>query len=196
MQCQKLKTYMETGRVVFLPERAIHPNPAQPRRIFRHEALTELSDSIRQHGVLQPLSVRRMDVGYQLIAGERRLRAAQLAGLTEVPVVIKELSDADASALALSSGVSFLKTVAPFYCFIGLKLVCDGVLRGTSSMKLFMVATFSDLVLRVVLAFIFAPIWGYQGIWYSWPIGWTTATVMSLIFCFVIFKKQRKTQKI
>lgn len=110
--------------------------------------------------------------------------------------LINVFMEGDASALALSSGVSFLKTVAPFYCFIGLKLVCDGVLRGTSSMKLFMVATFSDLVLRVVLAFIFAPIWGYQGIWYSWPIGWTTATVMSLIFCFVIFKKQRKTQKI
>ena len=50
MQCQKLKTYMETGRVVFLPARSIRPNPAQPRKIFRPEALDELSDSIRQHG--------------------------------------------------------------------------------------------------------------------------------------------------
>ena len=52
MQCQKLKTYMETGRVVFLPERAIHPNPAQPRKTFAPEALQELSDSIRRHGIL------------------------------------------------------------------------------------------------------------------------------------------------
>ena len=81
MQCQKLKTYMETGRVVFLPARSIRPNPAQPRKIFRPEALDELSDSIRQHGILQPLSVRRSGNGYELIAGERRLRAAELAGL-------------------------------------------------------------------------------------------------------------------
>ena len=80
MQCQKLKTYMETGRVVFLPARSIRPNPAQPRKIFRPEALDELSDSIRQHGILQPLSVRRSGNGYELIAGERRLRAAELAG--------------------------------------------------------------------------------------------------------------------
>ena len=84
MQCQKLKTYMETGRVVFLPARIIQPNPAQPRKVFRQEALTELCDSIRQHGILQPLSVRRSGTGYELIAGERRLRAAQLAGLTDI----------------------------------------------------------------------------------------------------------------
>ena len=60
MQCQKLRTYMETGRVVFLPARAIKPNPAQPRELFKEETLTELADSIRQHGILQPLSVRRV----------------------------------------------------------------------------------------------------------------------------------------
>ena len=85
MQCQKLKTYMETGRVIFLPARAIQPNPSQPRKIFREDALTELSDSIRQHGILQPLSVRRITGGYELIAGERRLRAAQMAGLNDIP---------------------------------------------------------------------------------------------------------------
>ena len=71
MQCQKLKTYMETGRVMFLPARAIRPNPAQPRTVFREEALAELADSIRQHGILQPLSVRRVGSAYELIAGER-----------------------------------------------------------------------------------------------------------------------------
>ena len=63
MQCQKLRTYMETGRVVFLPVRAIRPNPAQPRRVFLQEPLEELARSISQHGVLQPLSVRRAGTG-------------------------------------------------------------------------------------------------------------------------------------
>ena len=105
---------------------------------------------------------------------------------------INVFMEGDASALAIASGTSFLKTVAPFYCFIGIKLVGDGVLRGVGSMKLFMVATFSDLLLRVVLAFAFAPSFGYQGIWYSWPIGWTTATIMSLVFCIMIFKTYEK----
>lgn len=90
------------------------------------------------------------------------------------------------------SGMAFLKTVSPFFCFIGLKLVFDGVLKGTGSMKLFMVVTFTDLILRVILAFVFAPIWGYEGIWYSWPVGWTTATVLSLIFYKGLSKKLKE----
>ena len=101
MQCQKLKTYMETGRVVFLPARSIHPNPAQPRRYFREEALEELAESIRQHGILQPLSVRRVGITYELIAGERRLRAGQLAGLTEIPCIIMNMDDRESGAAAL-----------------------------------------------------------------------------------------------
>ena len=101
MQCQKLKTYMETGRVVFLPARAIRPNPAQPRKIFRQEALTELSDSIRQHGILQPLSVRRSGNAYELIAGERRLRAARLAGVTDIPCIIMSMSDRESGMTAM-----------------------------------------------------------------------------------------------
>ena len=93
MQCQKLKTYMETGRVVFLPERSIRPNPAQPRKFFHQESLNELSDSIRQHGILQPLSVRRVEEGYELVAGERRLRAARQAGLTDIPCIIMRMDD-------------------------------------------------------------------------------------------------------
>ena len=101
MHCQKLKTYMETGRVVFLPPRAIRPNPAQPRKIFREEALTELSDSIRQHGILQPLSVRRVTGGYELIAGERRLRAAQMAGVTDIPCVVMNMDQRESGTAAL-----------------------------------------------------------------------------------------------
>ena len=99
MQCQKLKTYMETGRVVFLPVRSIRPNPAQPRKIFREEALDELADSIRQHGILQPLSVRRQGSSYELISGERRLRAAELAGVTDVPCILMSM-DSKASGFA------------------------------------------------------------------------------------------------
>lgn len=101
MQCQKLKTYMETGRVVFLPARAIKPNPAQPRKIFREEALAELADSIRQHGILQPLSVRRVGAGYELIAGERRLRAAEAVGLTEIPCIVMTMDDRESGMAAM-----------------------------------------------------------------------------------------------
>lgn len=101
MQCQKLKTYMETGRVVFLPARAIRANPAQPRKIFQEEALTELAESIRQHGILQPLSVRRVGTAYELIAGERRLRAGILAGLTEIPCIIMSMDDKESGMAAL-----------------------------------------------------------------------------------------------
>ena len=101
MQCQKLKTYMETGRVMFLPARAIHPNPAQPRKVFRQEALEELADSIRQHGILQPLSVRRVGSGYELIAGERRLRAARMAGLTEIPCIVMSMDERESAMTAM-----------------------------------------------------------------------------------------------
>ena len=101
VQCAKLKTYMETGRVVFLPARSIRPNPAQPRRTFEEGALAELTDSVRQHGVIQPLSVRRVGGGYELIAGERRLRAAQAAGLGELPCIVMTMDDTESGLVAL-----------------------------------------------------------------------------------------------
>lgn len=101
MQCAKLKTYMETGRVVFLPARAIKPNPAQPRRVFDPQALEELTESIRQHGIIQPLSVRRIGTTYELIAGERRLRAAQAAGLSEIPCIVMSMDDRESGIVAL-----------------------------------------------------------------------------------------------
>ena len=101
MQCQKLKTYMETGRVVFLPPRSIRSNPAQPRKVFHEEALEELADSIRQHGVLQPLSVRRVGNSYELIAGERRLRAARMAGLSEIPCIVMNMTDQESGMAAM-----------------------------------------------------------------------------------------------
>jgi len=101
MQCQKLRTYMESGRVIFLPARTISSNPEQPRRVFSPEALQELADSIRQHGVLQPLSVRRVGTGHQLISGERRLRAAILAGLTDVPCIVMRMEEQEQAVAAL-----------------------------------------------------------------------------------------------
>ena len=101
MQCQKLKTYMQTGRVVFLPAKAIYPNPSQPRRVFREDSLQELAQSIRTHGILQPLSVRRVGSNYELVAGERRLRAAMLAGLSEVPCILVTMDDRESAMVAL-----------------------------------------------------------------------------------------------
>lgn len=85
-------------QVLDLPVSDIRPNPRQPRRDFPPEELAELALSISQVGVLQPLTVRRTSAGWELIAGERRLRAAQLAGLTRVPCLPVE-ADSDASAL-------------------------------------------------------------------------------------------------
>lgn len=80
----------------------IEPNKDQARKIFDDAALSELADSIAKHGVLQPLLVRPMiGGGYQLVAGERRWRASRIAGLTQVPVIIKELSDTEAAVISL-----------------------------------------------------------------------------------------------
>ena len=89
----------------------------------------------------------------------------------------------DSSQLAMDTGVQFLQIVAPFYFVVCLKLLCDGVLRGSESMGCFMAATFTDLILRVILAFILR--WSMDsvtGIWISWPIAWTIATIMSVAF--------------
>jgi ParB family chromosome partitioning protein len=86
---------------VELPIDSITPNPQQPRKDFDDKALRELSASLRQSGVLQPVVVRRVGDGYQLIVGERRWRAAKLAGITRIPAVIREASDAQSLELAL-----------------------------------------------------------------------------------------------
>lgn len=79
----------------------IVPNPFQPRKEFSDEKLNELAESIRVHGVIQPLLVREFQNKYQLIAGERRLRASKLVGLTEVPIVIREMTDQTMMEVAL-----------------------------------------------------------------------------------------------
>lgn len=86
------------------------------------------------------------------------------------------------SAVALSIGVVFLKIVSPFYFLILIKLMADGVLRGAGAMKQFMISTFSDLILRVILAFVLSAQMGTDGIWLSWPIGWLIGTSLSYMF--------------
>ena len=97
----KKKGLFDSGRVLFLPVEEIIPNPDQPRRQFEPEQLEELAASIREMGVLQPLSVRRREGRWELVAGERRLRASKLAGLTHVPCLALSVDDRSSSLLAL-----------------------------------------------------------------------------------------------
>ena len=92
---------LESGRVLYLPLGSIRPNPAQPRRVFDPAGLQELADSIREYGILQPLTVRRRENGYELIAGERRLRAAGMAGLTQAPCLVASVDEEASGMLAL-----------------------------------------------------------------------------------------------
>ena len=92
----------EHAAVETLPLREIEPDPDQPRKTFEQETLSELAASIAEHGLLQPIAVRPRPMGgYSIVAGERRWRASRMAGLTEVPVVIKDVSDEQAMELAL-----------------------------------------------------------------------------------------------
>ncbi|MEG1992818.1 MAG: MATE family efflux transporter [Acetivibrio sp.] len=83
---------------------------------------------------------------------------------------------------ALNAGVSFFKIVSPFYVIVAVKLISDGVIRGGGAMKAFMISTFSDLILRVVLAYILVLPFASTGIWLSWPLGWIVGAILSFIF--------------
>lgn len=100
--------------------------------------------------------------------------------MAATPMLVKFFMN-EPSADALSTGVLFLRIVAPFYFVISIKLITDGILRGAGMMKQFMIATFADLILRVVLAFAFSSFAGANGIWWAWPIGWSVGVILSLI---------------
>ncbi len=85
---------------------------------------------------------------------------------------------------AMDTGILILRILSPFYFVVSAKLVADGVLRGAGMMEKFMISTFTDLILRVVLAKILSGSFGATGIWMAWPIGWTTATTLSILFYF------------
>ncbi|EGG60413.1 ParB/RepB/Spo0J family partition protein [Staphylococcus epidermidis] len=97
---QRLKMNNDDS-VQFIELELIRPNPYQPRKTFEEERLNDLASSIQQHGILQPIVLRQTVQGYYIVVGERRFRASKLAGLTEVPAIIKELSDEDMMELAI-----------------------------------------------------------------------------------------------
>jgi len=99
------------------------------------------------------------------------------------------------SAMAMNTGVAFLRITSPFFLLVALKLASDGVLRGTGSMKEFMVATFTDLILRVVLAFVLSVPFGTIGVWMSWPIGWVVGMTLSLYFNRKVMKRLEWSQQ-
>ncbi len=98
-------TSLDTPAERQVPISEIRPNPRQPRRYFNEAKIAELSESIRNQGILQPLVVRKIPQGYELILGERRFRAAQHAQLERVPVIVKEVSDAESLEMALVENI-------------------------------------------------------------------------------------------
>ena len=97
----KKKVSFLNSSIHMLPVGRIEPNPAQPRKIFNADELRELSHSIVENGVIQPITVRKIDERYVLVAGERRLRAAIMAGLREIPAIISDMDDRQSSLVAL-----------------------------------------------------------------------------------------------
>lgn len=101
MQALRSQTALRRGGIVYLRTDELTPNPVQPRKRFDEESLEELSGSIKSYGILNPLTVRLRCGKYELVAGERRLRAAKLAGLEEVPCILIDVNMEDASLIAL-----------------------------------------------------------------------------------------------
>lgn len=94
-----------TNEIQDIPINEIRPNPYQPRKSFNEDALRELSESIKNHGVFQPIIVKKGIRGYDLIAGERRLRASKMAGLDKIPAIVKEFSDDEMREIALLENI-------------------------------------------------------------------------------------------
>ena len=112
-----------SSRVRYIPINTVRPNPQQPRRVFDEGDLRELADSIRAYGILQPLTVRDRGSFYELVAGERRLRAARIAGLREVPCLVAAVGEEDAALLALIENLQrrdldYMEEAAAIACLI------------------------------------------------------------------------------
>ena len=97
----KSRTYEDSARIYYIPLEQLRPNPAQPRKVFDQTALQELASSIVQYGVIQPLTVRRKDDHFELVSGERRLRAARMAGLSQVPCLLMGVDEEQSGLIAL-----------------------------------------------------------------------------------------------
>jgi ParB family transcriptional regulator, chromosome partitioning protein len=100
-----LKDIEEKGAATLVPTNQIKPNPRQPRFAMKEEALQDLANSIKEKGLLQPILVRKRENGYEIIAGERRFRASRIAGLGEVPVLIKDVDDRESLEIALIENI-------------------------------------------------------------------------------------------
>jgi len=111
------------NRIYNLPVEMVLPNPFQPRRHFESMALVDLATSIKQYGLMQPISVRLVERGYELIAGERRLRATKLANISTIPAVIVDITDAESAILAMvenlqRQNLNFIEEAEGFYFLI------------------------------------------------------------------------------
>lgn len=110
--------------IVYIPVKDIRPNPYQPRKNFNNRALEELSQSIKTYGIIQPITVRKINENsYELVAGERRLRAAEIASLEKIPAIIVNMKDQDSAAMALIENLqredlNFLEEAEAFYNLI------------------------------------------------------------------------------
>ena len=101
MPCFPGSRYQKRRSVEKIHVKSIKANPYQPRKIFDEDAIQELSASIKEHGILQPIILRKKGVTYEIVVGERRFRAAKLAGLNEVPAVVRVLTDEETMELAI-----------------------------------------------------------------------------------------------
>ena len=98
MRLRSFENKKTENKILLIPQGDILPNPNQPRRRFDYDELEGLAQSIRANGILQPLLVRQLDDGkYELVAGERRLRAARLIGLTKLPCIVNEISESESA---------------------------------------------------------------------------------------------------
>ena len=136
--------------------------------------------------ISQNLGARKMD---RISPGYRA--GLKMVYIMSVPIIILYLTASkplmllfmdEGTGAAVQTGMQILRILVPFYVVVATKLITDGVLRGAQAMRQFMTATFTDLILRVVLAFVFSRFFGFVGIWCAWPIGWSIATCMSVYF--------------
>lgn len=136
--------------------------------------------------ISQNLGARKMD---RISPGYRA--GLKMVYIMSVPIIILYLTASkplmllfmdEGTGAAVQTGMQILRIIVPFYVVVATKLITDGVLRGAQAMRQFMTATFTDLILRVVLAFVFSRFFGSLGIWCAWPIGWSIATCMSVYF--------------
>ena len=103
LQSMEIKIYESATNeeIVEIPLEELRPNPYQPRKVFDEEALQDLADSIKEHGVFQPIIIKKSIKGYEIIAGERRYRASKIAGLTKIPAIIRNFTDEQMMEIAL-----------------------------------------------------------------------------------------------